>query len=224
MEKKCVLITGSNKGLGKELALVFARNNYNIILHGRNKKDLEEVEEQVSKLGVKCFSICGDLRFDKTIKDLSKIAIKKSISVLINNAGLHCPYLPLEKIKDDQINDIIITNLVSPIKLTKKIYKLFLKKGHRTIININSLSGLKISELRSIYSASKWGLRGFSETFKIEAKKHKVRVLDVYPGRIKTKPQFKFGMEPENAAQKIYDAYKNTGIDQIQLDGREGNE
>ncbi|MFC1931531.1 SDR family NAD(P)-dependent oxidoreductase, partial [Chloroflexota bacterium] len=88
------------------------------------------------------------------------------------------------------------------------------------IININSISGMEPNELKSIYCASKWGLRGFTDSFRLEAKNHKVRVLGVYPSRIKTKAHFTFGMETQEVAQKIYAAYKNTEIDELKLDER----
>ena len=104
---------------------------------------------------------------NKTIEELDKISRDKNISILVNNAGLQCPYLPFDELNDEQINEMITTNLIAPIKLTKRIYKHFIKEGNGTVININSLSGLTNSKLRSIYSASKWGLRGFSDTFRI---------------------------------------------------------
>jgi len=228
MKNKCVLITGSSKGLGEELALVFASNKHDIILHGRNKEDLRRVKEKISKLGVNCHVLAGDLRSDKTIEELYKLAKGKDASVLINNAGVDLKLqdagtdlkLPLNEIDDKQIEEILITNLIAPIKLTKRLYTLFLDKGYGTIININSLSGLENQKLKSVYCASKWGLRGFTDTFRLEAEKHKVRVLGVYPSRIKTKPYFTFGMEPQEVSQKIYAAYKNAGISEIKIDGR----
>lgn len=228
MENKSVLVTGSSKGLGEELALVFASNNHDVILHGRDKEDLARVKEKVSKTGVSCYILGGDLREDKTIEELYKVAKEKDVSVLINNAGTDLKLhdagpelkLPLNEIDDEQIDEILITNLTAPIKLTKRLYTLFLGKGYGTIININSLSGLESHELRSIYCASKWGLRGFTDTFRLEAEKHKVRIIGVYPSRIKTKPHFTFGMEPQEVAQKIYAAYEDTNINEIKLDGR----
>ena len=219
-KKRSVLITGSNKGLGKEIALVFANNKFDIILHGRDKKELEKVQKQISKMGVNCLSISGDLKSEKTIEKLEKASRENNISVLVNNAGLHCPNLPLEKLDDEQISDMISTNLLVPIKLTKRIYKQFIQEGNGTVININSVSGLQNSKLRSIYSASKWGLRGFSDTLRKEAKDHNVRIIDVYPSRIKTKPEFDRGMESRNVAQKIYDAYLGKSKDKIILDER----
>lgn len=216
--RKSVLITGSNRGLGKELALVFANNNYDVILHGRDKKELKKVKEQISKIGVNCDSVSGDLNSNKTIEELEKISKDKNISVLVNNAGAQCPYLPLDKLNDEQISEMINTNLIAPIKLTKRIYKHFIKEGTGTVININSQSGLTNSKLRSIYSASKWGLRGFSDTFRSEAKEHNVRIIDVYPSRIKTLPQFDKGMEPCDVAEKIYEAFRTKRTEKIILD------
>jgi len=220
MKRNFVLISGSSRGLGQALALVFARNNYNIILNSRDKKNLKLVRNQILKNEVECEIVLGDIRLDNALDDLERLSREKGLLVLVNNAGLQCPHLPLEKISDEQIDDMIVTNLVAQIQLTKRIYQYFIEKGNGTIININSLSGLRNHELRSIYSASKWGLRGFSDSFRIEAKKNNVRILDVYSGRIKTKPEFIEGMKTEEVAQKIYDAFQNTGIEKIEIDGR----
>jgi len=220
MNNKSVLITGSSKGLGKELALVFAKNNYDIILHGRDKTGLYNVAKQVNKYS-KVKIIEGDLKSNQTLNNLYEAAKQKSISILINNAAVHCPKLPLEELTETQIEDMLLTNLNSPIKLTKKIYSNFLEKKCGTIIIINSISGLENQMLRSIFCASKWGLKGFTDTLRLEAKKNNIRVIGVYPSRIKTIPKFqKYGMETEEVAQKIYTTYKNTNEDELILDGR----
>lgn len=220
MSRKTILITGSSKGLGKELALFFAKKGYNIILHGRNRKNLLEVREKVLGMKVICNVVNGDIKSDKVIDILYKTAKQENISVFVNNAAVLCPNLPLQKMSVRLINDLLITNLIAPIKLTKKIYSFFLKKGSGTIININSISGLKNQELRSIYCASKWGLRGFTDTLRLEAKKHNVRVMGIYPSRIKTKPDFNFGMEARKVAREIFAAYKCSNMDQLLLNTR----
>ena len=216
---KTVLITGSSKGLGEALALEFAKNGYNIILNGRNKKELENVKNKILKKHVKCYSVCGDIRATKTINNLYKVAKSKTISILINNAGIGFKY-SLESVTDKQINETIDTNLLSLIKLTKKIYTFFLKKREGTIININSISGLENQELRSIYCASKWGLRGFTDTLKLEAKKNNIGIIGVYPSRIKTKPEYTFGMDVSYVAKVIYRKFKKNEEKDIILDKR----
>jgi short-subunit dehydrogenase len=230
MNRECVLITGSSRGLGKQLALVFARNNHDIILHGRDKKRLAEVREEVVKSGVDCFTCAGDLKQGKTIDALCKLAREKDVTVLINNAGTSLRSkdaeeldlkLPLEETSTEQIDDILMTNLLAPIKLTKGIYPLLLEKKRGTIININSRLGREPRELNGIYCASKWGLRGFTDSLRREAGKRGIRVMGIYPGRIKTRACFTRGMEPGEAAQKIYDAYRGNA-DEVILDERHG--
>ncbi len=218
MKKQSVLITGSSKGLGKELALVFAKNNYDIILHGRNRKDLEIVERQINK---KVDMVMGDLRFEQTINNLYETAKQRDISILINNASLHHLKLPLEELTNQQIGDTILTNLISPIKLTKDIYSFFLEKKQGTIININSVFGLEPKDLRSIYCATKWGLRGFADSLRLESEKNNIRIINIYPSRIRTTPKYQaFGMNPEDVAQEIYVTYKNTNKNELIIDDR----
>lgn len=217
---KFVLITGSGRGLGKELALVFADNHYNIILHDKSKNNLAEIEKEISKKNVDHFIVTGDLKSKKTLDNLCKVSKEKRISLLINNAGVHCPNLPFEKINDKQINDLLLTNLIAPIKIICRLYPFLLKKGGGTIININSILGLENKKLRTLYCASKWGLRAFSETLKLEAKENNIRIIDVYPTRIKTRPEFKEGLETNYVARKIYETYKNTNYGKLILDHR----
>lgn len=229
MSGKSVLITGSSKGLGEELAVVFAMNNYGVILHGRNNEDLSRVEKKVAKIGVRCDILSGDLKLDKTIKGLYKLASKRNVSVLVNNAGIDLKTndagsglkLPLNEISDNQIDELLTTNLLALIKLTRRLYPLFLEKGKGTIVNINSVSGLECQELKSIYCASKWGLRGFTDSLRLEARKHGIRVVGVYPSRIKTKAYFPVGMEPREVALKIYNAYNSVDVNELILDERE---
>jgi len=220
MIRESVLITGSSKGLGRCLALVFAKNNYNIILHGRNEKDLKTVAGQISKK-VNVDVVKGDLKLEQTINNLYKTAKQRDLSILINNAAFHCPKLPLEKLNNEQIEDMLLTNLIAPIKLTKKIYSLFLEKKQGTIINSNSISGLEYQKFRSIFCATKWGLRGFANALRLEAEKNNIRIINAFPSRIKTIPEYQdYGMEPEDVAQEIYMTYKRTNNNELIIDDR----
>lgn len=211
MDSKNVLITGSNRGLGAEIALHFARHGYGVILHGRKNIPLEKVRSSISRISKNKPPevVNGDLRSEEVLKDLCRIARKNDISVLVNNAGVLCPCLPLEKISRSKLEEILAVNLVSVIKLTKMVYEVFRKKKQGTVIMVNSFSGVEPHKLRSIYCASKWGLRGFSESFSQESARFNVRVLSVYPARIRTRKEFDAGMEAGLAAEKIFSAYLN---------------
>jgi len=220
MNRKTVLITGSSRGLGRELALVFSRECYNIIINGRNEDGLKKTEKEVSKNGVNCYSVLGDLRDEETISRLYNYAKDSDLSVLINNAGISTHLTSFNDISIKDLEEVLDINLIAPIRLTKRIYPLFLEKGSGCVININSILGLEPRNLKVDYCSAKWGLRGFTASLRLEAKKDNIRIIGVYPTRIKTKPEFEYGMDPYKVAMEIHNAYKNGSPDFLVLDKR----
>ena len=219
MVRKTVLITGSSKGLGRALALHFSKNNYNIIIHGRNRKDLENVKEEVLKNNVDCNVIIGDVSDIKTIEELAKTAKIKDISVLVNNLGIASKGL-LQDVNDKEIDEVLNVNLLSIMKLTARIYPFFVSKKSGTIININSTGGISCSEEGIIYCTSKHGLKGFTDCLRINAKKNDIKVVGVYPAGMWTTFHDRAGgrnniettMKPEEVAEIIFDTVKHDSV------------
>lgn len=227
MAKETVLITGSSKGLGRSLALQFSKKGYNVIIHGRNKDDLEKVKEEVVSNDVSCDIVVGDISDIKTINQLAKIAKEKNISILINNAAIMSRDF-VQDLKDKEIDEVLNINLSSIIKLTTRIYTFLLEKKSGMIININSTAGIGPSEKHALYSASKYGLKGFTDCLRIEAKKNNVRVLGVYPAGMWTTFHERAGgrkgiektMKTEEVAEIIFNlvGYDSVHINEIMLD------
>lgn len=218
--KSTVLITGASRGFGECLSLVFAQNGFDLVIHGRDKDRLENLKNKIESYSVKCNVVIGDLKEDKTLKEIFNVSKKANVTILINNAAVICPGLPIEKLSFEQIEEMINTNLTALIKLTKLIYELFLEKKSGTIININSFAALEPKKYRTIYSASKWGLRGFSESLKLESKDNGIRVLRVYITKMMTDKSDTFGMDPNEVARKVYKSYIENNIDELKVDGR----
>ena len=217
---KCVLVTASSKGLGKAMAITFSKNGYDIILHGRDIDKVNNAKKDIDKNGVKVYEVIGDLRDEKTIQSLFNIS-KDRISILVNNAAIPCYGLGLEDMSYEKMMESLETNLISPILLTQKIYPLFKEQGYGSIININSIVGKEPKKFRSIHSATKWGLKGFSKSLRIEAEENGIKIINVYPTRIRTVPEFTYGMEPVEVAQKIYEEYINDDAKgELVIDGR----
>ena len=219
MNEQSVLITGSGRGIGKELALHFAGFAWKTVIHDRDEKELFQVKDMILKLGKECLTVTGDLRETAMLEKLTEAAEGAGVSVLVNNAAIGLKE-DLDKVADEQIDELIMTNLTAAIKLTKRIYAYFLKRGKGTIINMVSLSGLNAQEGRTVYCASKWGLRGFTETLRLEAEKNNIRVLGIYPSRVKTRPEFTYGLEVKEVVSKIYEAYLDPTVKELIMDGR----
>jgi short-subunit dehydrogenase len=187
-----ILITGANSGLGKHLVTKFKSKGHNILEHN----------------GSKHYNLTNEKELLKLIEDAKKF----KVNVLINNAAINCPGVNLGSYTADKINDMIGVNLTAPILLT---YHLLPQLTN--IININSIVGLEVKSLRTLYSATKWGLRGFAQSLKAE--NNHLSVLDVYPTNIKTTPDKLNAMDVDFVVSSIYNAFVNKEKELI-LDGR----
>jgi len=218
--RKTVLITGSGNGIGEALALEFSNNNYNVIIHARKQAELEELSKKISEKGVACYYIQGDLRNDKTLYDLYTIAKEKDISILINNAAKRCPGVYFEEIIKEDLDDLIRVSIYVPIRLTQMIYPIFQSKMEGAIVNINSITALEPKKLRSISSAVKYGLRGFTDCLRIEARSYNIKLIGVYLTRVKTKPEHEYGIDRYDIAAEIYRACESSLVENIIFEGR----
>lgn len=186
--KKTVLITGAGTGFGKYLAHAFAHAGFNIVANAKEKNLLPVLEKELSRIkGARSFMVEADIRNASGIKKLKDAFLTEKVNVLINNAGIN-PELSINStvVEVEDINDIFLTNVSAAISLCINAFEYFRTKGGGTIINVNSMAGLIGSNHESIYAASKFGLRGFSESVKGEWIKHGIRMIDVYSGAIGT--------------------------------------
>ncbi|MCX7880892.1 MAG: SDR family oxidoreductase [Patescibacteria group bacterium] len=179
--KKVVLITGGSDGLGKEIAKVL-KDNYQVVIVSSN---LERLKKTAEKLGVAYF-LCNIVDFNQCEETVKKIINKfGKIDVLINNAGVWIEGA-LENNNDFQIKKTIEINLIGQIFMTKSVLPLMKKNKAGTIIFINSRAGLKTKGKRTVYNATKWGLRGFAESLEEEIANDKIKVISFYPGKMRT--------------------------------------
>jgi len=201
MSKKVCLITGSSRGLGKALAKVFADAGYDLLLACRHSASLYES-------GYPVFT--GDLRDPKIISQIADAAKDYDIDVLINNAAIYISK-PFAEMTSEEVQELIGLNLIAPIQLTMAVWPIFKAKGSGTVININSRAGKVGSDEEAVYCASKFGLRGFSESLQFDATRDGVRVLNANIGAMKTemvkgRGDYDKFIDPCDAARAIYNA------------------
>src|SRR3989344_1931650 len=162
---KQVLITGASSGIGFETAIIFAEKGYRIIALSRNVLGLKKIQEKIGNthLFIK-FDLTQTEKIPQFILNLKKQA--GSIDILINNAGVGL-FKKLEDVSDKEITQVISVNLLAPMILCREIIPL-MKENGGTIVNIASVAGKRTWKHLSIYSASKFGLIGLSNSLRRE--------------------------------------------------------
>lgn len=213
-----VAITGSNRGLGLALAENFKKAGFNLILHSRTDSSLSEL---IKKIGTNPeSSFVGDLRETQTLDNFAKVFNKFNGNILINNACMHCPHLPLISCDDKVIDDIIGVNLTACLKLTKRAL-IASPSTFISIVNINSMVGIEPKLHRTMYGASKAGLKAFSDSLRLELEsENRGRVVNVFLSRVRTREEFSEGMNPNRVAMRIVQHLLSDIKSDLLLDGR----
>lgn len=186
---RTILITGASDGIGKAIALELSKSKYDLILLARDSDRLNSVkEEALSNGSSNVISYTIDLRDIESIKRVVKDIDdnKYQIDGLINNAGIWQKVADLDDIPEQEIFDVINTNLTGLILLTQKLLPIIKRSSNGFIINISSRSGLMAQKGQSVYSASKYGVRGFTEVLREDLKDSEIRVAGIYQGGTNT--------------------------------------
>lgn len=186
-ERQVVLVTGATRGIGRQIAGDFAELGAELILTGTHEDEIKALNTSIEELGnQKKKYYCVDfLDANSAKKFLDELRDYRRIDVCVNNAGINrIDYIDETKTKD--WDDIIAVNLKAPFMVIREISKLMKKNGYGRIINISSIWGLKSIEKRSIYSASKFGVRGLTVATSNELAKYNILVNTVSPGFVLT--------------------------------------
>ena len=185
---KVAFITGATRGIGKHIAIEFAKDGYDIAFNYRKEnEDLENVKKQIKELNVRCLPVKGDVSiFDDTANMVNQIINEfGKIDVLVNNAGITKDAL-LMRMKKEDFEDVINVNLVGTFNVTKNVIPYMIKQRSGRIINISSVVGVSGNAGQTNYSASKAGIIGFTKSLAKEVASRNILVNAVAPGFIET--------------------------------------
>jgi short-subunit dehydrogenase len=226
MNNKVVIITGASSGIGRSLAFVYGERGSKIVIASRNSESLNFVSEELKKRGVDVHAVVTDVSKEDDCKNLIDEALKKygRIDILINNAGISMRAL-FQKVDLDVIRRLMDTNFWGTVYCTK--YALpHLIKSKGTVVGVISVAGHIGLPGRTGYSASKFAVRGFLDSLRIENLRTGLRVLVVAPGftssnirrsaltangslQGETPRNEENMMSPDKVASRIYRAVKN---------------
>lgn len=182
--KNC-FITGGGSGLGKELALLYSQKGCHVLLAGRRADKLEAVKKAIEAGGGTAAIYELDVRNAAEIEQLAASfqANGQTLDLLINNAGIGI-FGPFPTITPDDIEAVFSVNVCAPIMLTKAFLPLL---GSRSsVVNIISMAGLRGKKHEALYCASKFALRGLTESLQKEYQESGPRFVAAYMGGMNT--------------------------------------
>ena len=188
MHKKTVLVTGASRGIGKSIALRFAKDGYNIIINcAHREEELLQTKKEIENIPASCLAYVGDLGNYETAKELFSLVKLQfaNIDVLINNAGVSYNGLFTDMAPDDW-NTILNSNLMSVIHCCSLAAPSMISMKYGKIINISSVWGSVGASCEVIYSASKGGMNSFTKALAKELGPSNIQVNAVACGAIDT--------------------------------------
>jgi 3-oxoacyl-[acyl-carrier protein] reductase len=188
LENKNVLITGASRGIGRGIALVFAKHGANVAFTYSSSIDAANaLERELHDFGVSAKGYQSNAADFEQAQELASQVLTDftSIDVLINNAGITKDNL-LMRITEDDFDKVIEVNLKSVFNLTKAVQRTMLKQRSGSIINMSSVVGVKGNAGQSNYAASKAGIIGFSKSIALELGSRNIRCNVIAPGFIET--------------------------------------
>ena len=188
LENKLAIITGATRGIGRGIAVEFAKQGANIAFTFSSSIDAATaLEKELTDIGVKAKGYQSNAADFDAAQELAKEVLKEfgTIDILVNNAGITKDNL-LMRITEEDFDKVIEVNLKSVFNLTKAVIRPMMKQRSGSIINMSSIVGLKGNAGQTNYAASKAGIVGFSKSVALELGSRNIRSNVVAPGFIET--------------------------------------
>jgi 3-oxoacyl-[acyl-carrier protein] reductase len=188
LNQPTAIVTGASRGIGRAIALKFAKEGIAVALIGRDESALQETANLIENGNAQpTLQIQADLRNAQQVKSIVNITIAEwgRIDVLVNNAGIMYQK-PFEELDQNEIQEMLDVNLRAVIILTQEALPHIRKQENGAIINIASLAGKNPVKNGTVYAATKWALRGFAASLMLEVRQDDIRVVTIFPGSVDT--------------------------------------
>jgi NAD(P)-dependent dehydrogenase (short-subunit alcohol dehydrogenase family) len=186
LKGKVAMITGASQGLGRALALAYAKEGASIVINSRSEESIRPVAEEAESLGAEVLALMADVSKSADVERLVGAATQRfgRIDVLLNNAGLLGPRVAIEEYPEDEWRRVIDANLTGPFLVSKAVIPHMPEGG--SIVNVVSGVSVEGRAEWGAYSVSKFGVEGLTQILSAELKERGIRVNAVDPGGMRT--------------------------------------
>ncbi len=196
---KTALVTGASQGIGRAIALAFAREGANIVVTARSEDRLQSLAAEAESLGVQALAAPADIGVESEVAGVAEAAVARfgGVDILVNNAAIIHARIPVVDLDPQLFQDVLNVNLTGAFLITKALLPGMIERRSGKVINISSIGGRKGGAGRSAYRITKAGLISFTESLAAEVKQHGIDVNAICPGGVDT--------------EGYRDAFKSTG-------------
>jgi NAD(P)-dependent dehydrogenase (short-subunit alcohol dehydrogenase family) len=196
---KVALISGAGRGIGRAVALAYAREGAKLALCARTASEVETVAAEARSLNAEAKAWACDVSQEDPVARLIADASGRfgRIDVLVNNAGVMTRASSTADLEVKKWDYVITVNLRGPFLLSRAVLPIMMKQKSGSIINVSSMLGRSSYTDYIAYSSSKWGLEGFTQVLAAEVRSDGIRVNSVDPGTVATKLTGFMGNKPE---------------------------
>ena len=210
LRDKVVMITGASRGLGRALTLAFAEEGANLVINSRNSDSLDPVVKEAEDAGAEVLAVAADVSVQADVERLVNAAVDRfgRIDVLVNNAGLLGPRVPIVEYPEDEWRKVLEANLTGPFLLAKALI-LHMPEGG-SIINVTSGVSIQGRARWGAYSVSKFGMEGFTQILSAELEERGIRANSVDPGGMRT--EMRAAAYPDEDPNTLVTPEENTDV------------